>query len=144
MARVEYSDEEGSFGIDVVDGWESEPDEDGGLLVAPASGDALLHLIPFSREPDEDLDPAEELYAFLAEQEIELEEDEVEDVELDGESGLALCEYLSEEAEDGEEFLLIGVATAPGRLVFASFSCAPEQGDQYAPEVRSMLATLLL
>jgi hypothetical protein len=123
--RIErYEGPDGSFELLVPDGWSAERDEaDGGLLVSAEGGEGLLHLMPFEREAGEGVDPAEELYAFLEDQEIELEEDEVEDVELEGEAAAAVCEYIS---EDGDEsvYWLVGVVTAPGQLLFASYSCA--------------------
>src|SRR5690606_29918598 len=93
--------------------------------------------IPFEREAEDEQDPAEELYAFLADQEIELEEDEVEDLELPGDGSLALCEYLVE--EDGEMiYWMMGVATAPGGLVFASYSCPEAYEDQETEAVREV------
>lgn len=122
-------------------GWEAERDGEGGLLLFASEGPGLLHLMPFEREPEEEVDPADELYAFLADQEIELEEDEVADVELPTGGSLALCEY--EEDEDDEEvYWMVGVATAPGHLVFASYSCASGEEEMEAETVRGILTTL--
>src|SRR5688572_24713930 len=100
MRAARYSDLEGAFSLSLPDAWEAERDPEGGLLVSSSEGNGLLHLIPFSRDPAEDLDPAEELYAFLEDQEIELEEDEVEDLELPAGGLLALCEYATEEGDE--------------------------------------------
>jgi hypothetical protein len=127
MNRVRYQQSDGSFTLVLPSGWELEPDEDdGGVIVLRADGCGILHLMPFDREPGEESDPAEELYAFLEDQEIELQEDEVEDVDLGGTGEAALCEYL---AEEGEELIhwLVCVATAPGQLLFGSYSCPAEE-----------------
>ena len=106
----------------------------------------MLHLMLFRRDPLEELDPAEELYAFLENEEIELEEDEVEDVDLGGTGSLAVCEYLEEEeeeeGEDGEVYWLIGVATAPGRLLFASYSCSAEERERERDAIRGILSSI--
>lgn len=136
-----YRDEEGAFGIELPEGWAIEPDEEGGLLVGHDEGSGLLHLIRFDREPGEESDPAEELYSFLEDQEIELEEDEVEDIELKGWGSLALCEYLVEEAEE-TTFWLMAVATAPGQLLFASYSCPLGEETQEKEVVRGILGSL--
>lgn len=139
MGIVHYEEKDGSFELQLPAGWWYEPDEEGGLLVAKEDGVGLLHLIPFERGPGEEADPADELYAFLEDQEIELEEDEVEDVELLTGGSLALCEYL---AEEGDELVywMIGVATAPGQLLFASYSCPAEDQDQESESIRDLLA----
>jgi hypothetical protein len=137
-----HRDPDGHFLFRAPEEWEVERDEEGGVLVSRPEGAGMLHLIHFDREGDEEADPGEELYAFLEEQEIELEEDEVEDLELPTGS-LALCEYL-EEDEDETVFWLIGVATAPGGLVFASYSCPAGEEAEEKGIVRALLATLEL
>jgi phosphoribosylaminoimidazole (AIR) synthetase len=146
MASSRYRDGEGGFALDLPEGWVAERDGEGGILVSAEDGVGLLHLVAFDGDPATDADPAEELYAFLAEQEIELEEDEVEDVELAGEASLALCEYLATNEEDEEEivFWMVGVATAAGRLVFASYSCVSGEEAAERETVRSILASLEL
>ncbi len=143
MRSVHYEGGEGSFRTEVPEGWEEETDPDGGLLLAREEGVGLLHLLPFERGPEEALDPAEELYAFLDAQDIQLEEDEVEDIELPEGGALALCEYL---AEDGEEltYCLVAVATAAGRLLFASYTCPAGEEEKEAEEVRAILGRVTL
>lgn len=139
--RVRYQDAEGDFEVTLPASWRSRKDGEAGLLLFDDEGEGLLHLIPFSRDPDDELDAAEELYAFLAEHEIELEEDEVEDVELAGEGLLALCAYLAE--EDGEEeYCLVGVAVAPGQILLASYSCPAGDDEAEAKIVRGILASI--
>jgi hypothetical protein len=136
------------FEVAVPRGWEAEADEEGGVDVAAPEGAGLLHLIAFPQEPGEFLDPAEELYVFLEDQGVELEEDEVEDVELGEGQDLALCEYVSEDEAEGagerETYWMIGVATAPGNLVFCSYSCPAEQAEEERETVRAILASLRL
>jgi hypothetical protein len=95
--------------------------------------------MPFDRAPDEEPDPAEELYAFLAEQDIEIEEDEVEDVDLNGTGSLAMSEYLAEEPDE-VVYWLVGVATGPGRLIFASYSCTSSERDLERQTVTELLS----
>lgn len=139
---------EGAFSLSAPAEWEAEPDEEEGLNVASPDGPGLLHLLAIPQPPGEMLDPAEELYAFLEDQGIELEEDEVEDVELAGGAELAVCEYLAEaEEEDDEEsatFWMVAVATAPGTLVFASYSCPAGEEEAEREAVREILASLRL
>src|SRR5687768_6228110 len=90
-----------AFSLTLPEGWVAEPDEEEGVSVYAPEGVGLLHLVAFPAD-DEPQDPADELYAFLEEQGIEIEEDEVEDVELAAGGELALCEYLSEEEEEDE------------------------------------------
>lgn len=137
--------EEG-FAIELLPGWEAEVDEEGGLLVSRDEGAGLLHLAAFEQGDGEMPDPGEELYAFLAEQEIELEEDDVDDVELAGEAAMSLCEYLAEgeDAEEAATYWLVAVATSPGNLVFANYSCPAGQQAREREEVRRMLASLQL
>lgn len=135
MAEAQrYVDEEGGFDFLVPEGWYVEADpEVGGLEVAHPDGAGILNLVGFPQPEGEFPDPAEELYSFLEEQGVELEEDEVEDLELADGAEMAVCEYVSEDEEEGEgeTFWLVGVATAPGALVFANYSCAGgEEGEE--------------
>lgn len=143
MRAVRYTGAGGAFGVLVPEDWVEEDDPEGGLLLARPDGAGLLHLLSFERDEEEELDPAEELYAFLAEQEIELEEDEVEDIALPAGGALALCEYL---AEDDEElaYFMVAVATAPGGLVFANYSCPAGEEEAEQEAVRAILQTLRL
>lgn len=139
-----------AFDLDLADGWSAAPDEEGGLAVTGPQGAGLLHLIAFDQPAGELPDPAEELYIFLESQGIELEEDEIEDLELAGGAELSLCEYLSEdedeEDQDGGEttYWLVAVATVPGNLVFASYTCPADDADVEREEVRTILGTLRL
>jgi hypothetical protein len=143
MQEARFSDGESVFSVRLPPGWEAERDEEGGVLIVAEEGAGLLHLIPFARETTEELDPAEELYAFLEEQEIELEEDEVEDIPLGEDASLALCEYLAEEGDE-EVYWLVGVATAPGQLLFASYSCAAGEEEGERETVRGILGSIVL
>jgi len=141
-------DPEGRFSLVPPPGWSAAPDEDeGGMEVWREDGAGSLHLISF--DADEFPDPAEELYAFLEEAGVEIEEDDVDDVELE-EGELALCEYEAEEeeSEDGDgpqtTFWMQGVATAPGVLVFVSYECPAGLQDPERELVRQSLATLRL
>ena len=137
-------DPEGRFTVRVPAGWSSAPDEDqDGLELWKEDGAGTLHLISFQPDEGEFPDPAEELYAFLEARGVELEEDEVEDVPLDGGAELALCEYLSEDEDDGDSlYWMVGVATAPGVLVFATYFCAAGQEEAERDAVRGALASL--
>jgi len=145
--RVEFGS---AFSLRIPEGWEAEPDEEEGIDIAAPDGPGLLHLVPIPQPPGEMLDPAEELYAFLEDLGIELEEDEVEDVELAGGAEMALCEYLAEaEDEDAEEgdgesatYWIVAVATAPGDLVFASYSCPAGEEEAERETIRGILASL--
>ncbi len=147
--RVEIS---GGAEVEIPEGWDWENDEEGGVNLMSEEGAGLLHLVIFEQDPGALADPAEELYAFLEDQGIELEEDEVEDVELDGDGHLALCEYITEqdEPQEGEEedepstFWLVGVATAPGNLLFGSYSCPAGEQEPEREVVRSILASARL
>lgn len=146
MGETERAGIEGAFDLTLPGGWAAERDEDGGLLMSSPAATGLLHLEAFEQEAGEMPDPAEELYAFLAEQGIELEEDDVEDFDLEGGAALALCEYLAE-GEDEEEratYWLVAVATNPGNLVFANYSCPAGKQDQEREAVRDVLSTLRL
>ena len=140
-----YTDAEGGFELELPAGWTAEPDrEEGGVELSHPDGAGILHLVGVEQEGNEFLDAAEELYAFLEDQGVELEEDEVEDVELDG-GEMALCEYVSAEDDGGEEtFWMVGVATAPGRLVFATYFCASGEEEEEREAVRRALGTLRL
>jgi hypothetical protein len=141
-----YSDPERRFDLVVPRGWLAAPDEeDGGVEVWNDEGAGTLHLIAFEASVDEFPDPAEELYAFLDERGVELEEDEVEDVPLEDGSELALCEFTSEDEEDGEAlFWMVGVATAPGIVAFATYFCPAGQEARERDTVRLALTTLRL
>jgi hypothetical protein len=137
-------DPEGRFEMPLPAGWQAAPDEDGdGLEVWNEEGSGTLHLISFAPEGGDFPDPAEELYAFLQEEDVELQEDEVEDVPLAGGAEMALCEYLSEDEETGESlFWMVGVATAPGRIVFATYFCPAGEEEAERYEVREALSSL--
>lgn len=141
-----YADPEGAYELRPPPGWVTEPagDEDGVELSAP-DGFGVLHLLAFERDPDDFADPAEEMYAFLEAQDVVLQEDEIEDVELEDGGELALSEYASTDEETGEEtFWLVGVATAPGRLVFATYVCTAGDEREELPAVREALRSLRL
>jgi hypothetical protein len=151
MEGTRRTEVEAGVEVDLPAGWETEADEEGGANLLAEEGVGLLHLVRFDQPPGEVADPAEELYAFLEDQGIELEEDDVEDVELPGEALLALCEYITEqedasEAEDDEPatFWLVGVATAPGNLVFGSYSCPAGREGEEREVVRAILSSLRL
>ncbi|MEX2570797.1 MAG: hypothetical protein WD737_05785 [Gemmatimonadota bacterium] len=141
MTKVQYQGGAGAFELTLPDGWFLEQDEEEGALVTSETAHGFLHLVEFARGPEDATDPAEELYAFLEEQEIQLEEDEVEDLPL-GETGeLALCEYLADE-EDEATYWMIAVATTPGRLLFANYSCAAGDEEGERELIRTILSTL--
>ncbi|HEX2090915.1 MAG TPA: hypothetical protein VHG28_00880 [Longimicrobiaceae bacterium] len=144
--ETRYRDEEGGFEVRVPAGWYAEPDREvGGVEVADPDGAGTLNLVGFPQPPDDFPDPAEELYAFLEEQGVELEEDEVEDLELEGGAEMALCEYITDDEEEaGETFWMVGVATAPGALVFATYSCAAGEEGEERDAVRRVLGSLRL
>ncbi len=139
-------DPDGRFTLVPPPGWSTAPDEeDGGLEVWPAEGSGTLHLISFDAGDDDFPDPAEELYAFLADRDVELEEDEVADVPLEDGSELAIAEYEAEDEEEGDViYWLVGVATGPGALVFATYLCPAGEQEAEAELVRASLATLRL
>jgi hypothetical protein len=149
--KVVYKDKEGSFEVTLPASWQTEKDGEGGLLLFTEEGNGLLHLMPFARDPNdqEDVDAGEELFAFLAEQEIELNEDEVEDVELAG-GVMALCEYAEEngddEDDDGEEevFWLVGVVVGADQIIFASYSCPLGEEEAESVLAREILGSLVL
>jgi hypothetical protein len=132
-----------AFSLSLPAGWVAEPDEEEGVSVYSPDGTGLLHLVAFPHAPEAEADPAEELYAFLEEQGIEIEEDEVEDVALADDAALALCEYLAEEDEEEEAtYWLVGVAMGPRTLVFVSYSCPAGEEEQERAAVREILRTL--
>ena len=136
-----------AFSFTLPPGWVAEPDEEEGVSVYSPDGAGLLHLVAFPHSAgEEEPDPAEELYAFLEEQGVEIEEDEVEDVDLPDGGELALCEYLSEEEEEEEDttFWLVGVAVAPATLVFVSYSCPAGEEEQERAPLREILTSLRL
>jgi hypothetical protein len=137
-------DPEGRFTVQVPAGWSAAPDEDqDGLEVWKEDGAGTLHLISFAPGGEDFPDPGVELYSFLEERGVELEEDEVEDVPLEGGAELALCEYVSEDEEEGESlYWMVGVGTAPGILVFATYFCTAGQEEAERDTVRAALASL--
>lgn len=125
-------DPDGRFTLTLPAGWQAAADEDGdGLEVWKEEGAGTLHLISFPADEDDAFpDPAEELYAFLDDRGVELQEDEVEDVTLDGGAEMALCEYEADDEDEGEAlYWMVGVATAPGTLVFATYFCPAGQEE---------------
>lgn len=142
-------DPSGRFDIVVAPGWvtETDPDEGGLILFRPES-EGNLELLSFPFTPEEDTDPADELFAFLDEEDILLLEDEVEDFALAGGTGLALCEYVSEEQQEDEGaeqlFWLVAVATGQHSLVFATYSCPAGLEDGDRGDVAQMLRSLRL
>jgi hypothetical protein len=141
-----FRDPEGRFDLAVPPGWSSAPDEDGdGSEVWSEEGEGTLHLVSFAADDDDFPDPAEELYAFLEDRGVELEEDEVEDVPLEGGGEMALCEFISEDEEEGEAlYWMVGVATAPGALVFATYFCPAGAEEKEREAVRAALSSLRL
>ena len=139
-------DPEGRFDLAVPPGWSWAPDEDGdGVEVWREDGAGTLHLVSFAADDDEFPDPGEELYAFLEDRGVELEEDEVDDVPLSGGAEMALCEFESEDEEEGVAlFWMVGVAVAPGTIVFATYFCPAGQEDAEREVVREALGTLRL
>ncbi|HEX5725043.1 MAG TPA: hypothetical protein VFX98_06230 [Longimicrobiaceae bacterium] len=137
-----FTDPEGRFDFVLPPGWAAEPDaEQGGVEVWDDDGPGSLHLLGFAT--DEFADPGEELYAFLEDRGVELEEDEVEDLELADGGEMSLTEYASEDEEEGESlFWMVGVATAPGTLVFASYFCPAGQEEREREKVRGLLVSL--
>ena len=139
-----------AFDLDLPNGWTAEPDEEGGIAVTGHAGIGLLHLIAFEQSGGELLDPAEELYIFLEDQGVELEEDEIEDLELPSGGELSLCEYLSEDEDEEDQeglettYWLVAVATSPGILVFVSYTCPADAVDSERESIRSILGTLRL
>lgn len=139
-----------AFDIDLPEDWTAVPDEDGGIGVTGPEAVGLLHLIAFEQTAGELLDPAEELYIFLEDQGIELEEDEIEDLDLPSGAELSVCEYLSEGDEDEDQqppettYWMVAVATVPGNLVFGSYTCPATEVDAERETIRSVLMSLRL
>lgn len=138
-------DPDGRFSLVAPAGWSAAPDEEqGGLEVWREDGVGTLHLISFDAEEDF-ADPAEELYAFLEDRGVELEEDDVDDVPLDGGGELALAEYEAEDEDEGDAlFWLVGVASAPGVMMFATYLCPAGEQEAEVDLVRQALASLRL
>jgi hypothetical protein len=137
------ADPGGRFTLRLPHGWSAEPDAEGGLEVWLEDGEGSLHLVSF--EHDDFPDPAEELYAFLEERGVELEEDDVDDLALADGGEMALAEYEAEDEEEGDAtFWMVGVATAPGVLVFATYLAPAGSAEREAGVVREVLATLRL
>jgi hypothetical protein len=143
-----FKDPEGLFQLDLPLGWSAAPDpEEGGWELSGEDGPGVLHLMAFEQSEALGEDPGEELYAFLAEEGIEIEEEDVEDLELPGGWGMALCEFVSEpEDEEDEEslFFTVGVGTAPGILLFATYTCGEGEEEQERAELRSLLGSIQL
>jgi hypothetical protein len=139
-----YRSHDGTFSVQLPDGWLTEPDaEQGGVELWHPDGAGELSLLAFPLAPGEPPDPGEELYAFLDEHEIELEEDDIEDLELSDGGELALCEYLTEDEDSGEAvYWLVGVGALPGALVFANYTCAAGEEEIEREVVHSILRTL--
>lgn len=138
------TDSEGRFSLVPPPGWSTAPDEeDGGLEVWNEEGVGTLHLLAIPQEEGAFPDPAEELWAFLEGNGVELEEDEVDDVPLEDGAELALCEYVAEDEDEGEAlFWIVGVATAPGTLLFATYFCPAGEEEAERDAVRQALGTL--
>lgn len=147
MASGERLVIEGRFEVRLPPGWTYEEDEEGGMLLASAEGPGLLHLVSFEQDEGVPLDPAEELYVFLEDQGVELEDDEVDDLELP-EGELAYTEYLTEDddpdAEEPSTYWLVGVATWPETLVFCSYSCPAGSQDVERERAIGILGSLRL
>jgi hypothetical protein len=140
-------DPDGRFTLPLPAGWQAAADEDGdGLEVWKEDGAGTLHLISFAAEGDDGFpDPAEELYAFLDDRGVELQEDEVEDVALEGGAEMALCEYEADDEDEGEAlYWMVGVATAPGTLVFATYFCPAGQEEAERGDVLGAVRALRL
>jgi len=138
-------DPDGRFTLVPPPGWSAASDEDeGGIEVWPEDGAGTLHLISFDAG-DEFADPAEELYAFLDDRDVELEEDDVTDVALADGAELAYAEYEAEDEDEGDvTYWLVAVASGPGALVFATYLCPAGQHEAEAERVRAALSTLRL
>lgn len=144
--RERAHDPDGRFTIVPPAGWAAARDEDqGGLeLWREDEGIGTLHLISFDAD-DDFADPAEELYAFLDDRGVELEEDDVDDLPLEGGAELAVCEYEAEDEDEGDvTFWLVAVATAPGVLMFATYVCPAGEQEAERGLVREALGTLRL
>jgi hypothetical protein len=139
-----HVDRENGFQLRLPAGWVAEPDpEQGGLDLWHPDGAGELHLFAFPPAAGEQPDPGEELYAFLQENGIELEEDEIEDFDLAEGGLLAFCQYLSEDEEEEETaFWLVGVAALPTGTVFTHYTCAAEDAEQELDQVYAILRSL--
>jgi hypothetical protein len=139
-----YTAEDGTFVVRLPAGWQAEADpEEGGVDLWHPDGPGELNLLAFAAVSDEAPDPAEELYAFLEENGIEIEEDEVEDIELASGGEMALSEYVTEDEESGDvTYWLVGVAVLPSALVFAHYTCALGEEDAEREQVLALLRTL--
>lgn len=138
-----HPDPHRAFDLLLPPGWSVAPAAEG-VEVERAQGAGTLHLLGIARDADNFPDPAEELFAFLDGQGVELEEDEVEDVSLADDAEMALCEYLEEDEAGEPTFWLLAVATAPGGLVFATYSCDADAADLERAAVRAILTSLRL
>jgi catechol 2,3-dioxygenase-like lactoylglutathione lyase family enzyme len=132
-----------AFQLRVPVGWEMEPDEEGGVMLSTEDGAGLLHLSWYEQD-GEPPDPGEELFVFLDEQGVELEEDDLEDVDLGGEGEAAYCEYLAagEDDQESDTYWLLGVATWPGVLVFANYSCPAAEHEREREIVADIIRSL--
>jgi hypothetical protein len=143
-----FKDPEGLFELELPLGWSAEPDpEEGGFELTGEDGPGVLHLMAFEQPETLGTDPAEELYSFLAEEGIEIEEEDVEDLDLPDGWGMAVCEFVSEPEEAGEDeslFFTIGVGTAPGILLFATYTCPDGEEEQERDELRGLLGSIRL
>lgn len=138
------TDPDGRFTLHPPAGWSAAPAEDeGGLEVWREEGVGVLHLVSF--DTDDFADPAEELYAFLEDRGVELEDDDVEDLALPEGAEMAFAEYEAEDEDEGEAtFWLVGVAAAPGTLVFATYVAPAGEQEPEVDLVRAALGTLRL
>ena len=149
MPGNRYHNREGGFSVLVPPGWTAEADpQEGGSELFDPDGAGSLHLLGFPAPADEPLDPAEELFAFLDEEGIELDEEDVDDLPLEAPAAMAVCEYITEPENGGTDeentFWLVGVATAPERLVFAIYSCPAGEEAEEREKVHSVFASLQL
>lgn len=144
MSDSRFAAPDGGYDLLLPQGWEVVQGEEGDVDLHHPEGAGTLSLVHFAGEPDAEVDPADELYAFLAEQEIEIQEEEVEDVLLDGDGELAYCEY-GTEGDEGEEdamYWLTGVAVGGGGLVFVTYTCPAGEEAEEIEVVRRMIGSL--
>ncbi|HEX8318260.1 hypothetical protein [Longimicrobium sp.] len=144
--KERVQDPDGRFSMVPPAGWSAAPDEEqGGLEVwREDEGIGTLHLISFDAE-DDFPDPAEELYAFLEDRGVELEEDDVDDLPLEGGAELAVCEYEAEDEDEGDvTFWMVAVASAPGVMMFATYVAPAGEQEAERELVRQALGTLRL